>query len=189
RAQLALRATRRARISAARSSSAVFKSRSRSAAAGGRDRSTERRSVRGARTVTPTPRPNPTGSQNSRLITSTVPPAPVGFGIRALDVVLPARPAPLEQLAELGLATLGARPVVDAGLDLGRPVLLRHPSCRRVVRVHVPLPVAELGGARVTGVPEVLRHGAGGTVADIGHGGADPRAHRVPLGRQRQGAA
>src|SRR5204863_9044564 len=68
--QLALRDTRRALINAARSSSAVFRSRSVSAAAGGRCRSTERRSVRVARMVTPTPSQKPTVSQKSRLTTS-----------------------------------------------------------------------------------------------------------------------
>src|SRR5262245_65700009 len=120
-------------MSAARSSSAVFRSRSRSAAAGGRYRSAERRSVRVARTVTPTPSPNPTLSQNKRLITSPVLRARIRLrafvDVGALDVLL-SRPAPLEQLAQLAFATLGAGTVVNAGLDLGRPEIGRA-SCRR----------------------------------------------------------
>src|ERR687897_448055 len=165
--QLALRATRRARINAARSSSAAFRSRIRSAAAGGRYRSTERRSDRVAWIVTPTPSQNPTVSQKSRLTTSH----PVGGTIVVVAVRrclrhIAARPAALEQLADLGFVALRAGPVVHAGLD-------------GVVRVHVTLPVTELAGARVTGVPQVDWNGAGGSVAHVLDGGADPRDHGV----------
>src|SRR5438105_12373526 len=163
-AQLALRDTRRARISAARSSSAAFRSRSRSAAAGGRYRSTERRSVRVAWMVTPTPSQKPTVSQNSRLTTSRLSGRAVdvltvaGVVVGVLALCFAARPPPFEELAQLGLPALRARSVVDAGFHLSGPVLLRNPSRRRVVRVHVTLPVAELAGARVTGVTQVHRH-------------------------------
>src|SRR5918995_5542202 len=103
--QLALRVTRRARINAARSSSAVFRWRRRSAAAGGRYRSTERRSFRVAWIVTPTPSQKPTVSQNSRLTTSR----PLGrvadivavvAVVGALALRFAARAPPLEELAE-----------------------------------------------------------------------------------------
>src|SRR5215204_1354536 len=187
-AQLALRDTRRARISAARSSSAVLRWRSRSAAAGGRYRSTERRSVRVAWIVTPTPSQKPTVSQNSRLTMSR----PSGRAATAVPVVcllalrFAARPPALEELAELGFMTLRARSVVDAGLDVVGPVLLGHPPRRRVVRVHVTLPVAELAGARVTGVSQVDGNRAGGSVAHVLDCGADPRDHGVRLGRERE---
>src|SRR3954454_19907991 len=113
-AQLALRITRRARINAARSSSAVFRWRRRSAAAGGRYRSTERRSLRVAWIVTPTPSQTPTVSQNSRLTTSRpfrrvadIVALVAVVGVLALRFT--ARSSPLEKLAELGLVTLLAR--------------------------------------------------------------------------------
>src|SRR5918995_743349 len=185
--QLALRDTRRARITAARSSSAAFRSRIRSAAAGGRYRSTERRSVRVAWIVTPTPSQNPTVSQKSRLTTSH----PVGGTIVVVAVRrclrhIAARPAALEQLADLGFVALRAGPVVHAGLDVVGPVLLGHPPRRRVVRVHVTLPVAELAGARVTGVPQVDGNRAGGAGAHVLDGGADPCDHGVGLGGERE---
>src|SRR5437764_12839978 len=108
-AQLALRDTRRARINAARSSSAAFRSRSLSAAAGGRYRSTERRSVRVAWMVTPTPSQKPTVSQNSRLTMSRLSGGAVHV-VAIVDAVagvlalcLAARPPPPEEAAQLGL--------------------------------------------------------------------------------------
>ena len=106
--------------------------------------------------------------------------------VRVLALGFAARPPPFEELAQLGLPALRARSVVHAGLHLGGPVLLRNPSRRRVVRVHVTLPVTELAGARVTGVPQVHRHGSRGAVAHVLDRGADPRDHGVRLRRQRE---
>src|SRR5256884_6543040 len=185
--QLAVRDTRRARINAARSSSAAFTSRSRSAAAGGRYRSTERRSVRVAWMVTPTPSQKPTVNQNSRLTTSRLSGRAVdvltvaGVVVGVLALCFAARPSPFEELAQLCLPALRARSVVDAGLHLSGPVLLRNPPRRRVVRGHVTLPFAELAGARVTGVPQVHRHCSRRSVTHVLDRGADACDHGVRL--------
>ena len=70
---------------------------------------------------------------------------------------------------------------------VGRPVLLLHPSLGLVVRIHVPVAVAQLRRARVMGVPEMGGDRARGPVTHVLHRGADRGGHRVRLRRAWRG--
>src|SRR4051794_24018191 len=69
---------------------------------------------------------------------------------------------------DLPLGAVVGRFVIGPALDLWGPVRLRHPPAWIVVRIVVPLAVAELSGRVVGGIAEMLGDGAGGAVPDLG---------------------
>src|SRR5205085_4340071 len=88
----------------------------------------------------------------------------------------------LHAFGDLPLGAVLGGLVVRAALDFGGPVGLRHPGAWIVVRILVPLAVAEFSGRVVGGVTQVLGDLAGGPVAHIGLGPTKGEIGPVRLG-------
>src|SRR4051795_7636185 len=96
-------------------------------------------------------------------------------------------PGPLHRVRVPCLGAVPGRRVVLALLEGVRRVLLLGDALGQVVRVHVPLRVAELGRALVVAVTQVRGHRAGHSLAYVVHRRAYRGGRGVGLGGEGQG--